>query len=733
MLMKKFLLFIAVIVVVIVGGVTALVTLVNPNQFKPLIVEQVKQHTGLDLKIDGDIHWQFFPSIGFELGKTALSNPSGFSQPTMFKVNQVGVSVSVLPLFSHQLQIGNVTLDGAEVNVETLKDGRRNIDALLKPKAVPLENPQTKASVKPSTEEKAASNNAELTSDSQTTAPVKWKINLAGVTISDAKLVINDRKAGTETKLDNVAANLTGLMPNEWATARFSAEGQSNQQVFAVKGGLKLRLSGDMSQYALKDIDVTANLKAPDMDLKTVKLALSTFEFDKENTFTYSLLGQASGTNFDLQGGGILSVDHQVSRVAISGFNLTGKLSGAALPSSPMKLNLKTDVSFNLSDQQLALTLEKLQANDMVFSGNANVTLAKILKVRFKLHSPEVNLDKFLASKAAQANASAGGKSVGSAGTAAETSKPLASADNSVPAAVIKEPDLSALKTVDVKGSVSIDKFQANNAKMQNVLAKISVNRGVAKLDAFSANLYSGSIAASAMLDGRQTPARYSSKGKITGVHVQPLLKDVANNNMLEGTGNIDFDIHGKGLTPTAIKRNLAGPVVIKFSDGAFNGINVAQLIRVNYAKLKGQPVDQAETAQKTDFSALTATIKLAKGVATTDDFTMQSPLLRIHGQGWANYINETTDFTVRTSIVGSLKGQGGKTINDLKDVTIPVKITGSWYAPKYKVVLDDVMKQKAKKELNRGLDKLNKKLGDKISDEKTQKAVDKLLNRFLN
>ncbi len=67
--MKKLALVLAIPIVAIIAVVLALVLLVNPNQFKPLIVEQAKQQTGLDLVIEGDIDWQFFPSVGFTLGK----------------------------------------------------------------------------------------------------------------------------------------------------------------------------------------------------------------------------------------------------------------------------------------------------------------------------------------------------------------------------------------------------------------------------------------------------------------------------------------------------------------------------------------------------------------------------------------------------------------------------------------------------------------------------------------
>jgi AsmA protein len=86
-------------------------------------------------------------------------------------------------------------------------------------------------------------------------------------------------------------------------------------------------------------------------------------------------------------------------------------------------------------------------------------------------------------------------------------------------------------------------------------------------------------------------------------------------------------------------------------------------------------------------------------------------------------------DFTISTSIVGSLEGQGGKDISELRDVTIPVNISGKWSKPKYKLVFDDVLKQKAEKEIDRGVEKLT----DKIKDEKTKEAVNSLIKGLFN
>ncbi|CAH1609207.1 AsmA protein [Vibrio jasicida] len=695
--MKKLLLIIAIPVVAILAVVLALIIFVNPNQFKPLIVEQAQKQTGLELVIEGDISWQFFPSIGFELGRTELRNPQGFSQPNLFKVDAVGVDVSVTPLLSKQLEIGNVTLDGAEFYLETLKDGSRNIDALTKAQTQQAEQTTNTTPKQESATQGSGSD---------------WTINLAGVSISNGYVEIQDKQADSHIKLSDISLNLSQFAFDNWTTADFGVKGEMNEQKFTAQGKADFKLAKGLANYALKDINFDATYADATNKIDSATIGLDTFEFDKANNLSYALKGEAGGMKLDMKGGGELNVDKAISKVQLNKLTLNSTFEGDTLPQSPMKVDMASDLSFDLTKSHLSFVLEKLTANAIALDGKADVTLGDIPKVRFAVHSPNIDLDEFL----------------GLNNQAPAGDEP-ASGDSKAPAGPEVEPDLSALKTLDVKGDITIDKFKAANAKMEAVKASLSINRGVFDLNSFTSKLYQGTISATAKLDARKSPATYTAKKSIKGIHVQPLLIDVANNDMLEGTGNIDVNVKGSSLTPTGIKKNLVGTIAINFTDGAVNGINVAQLIRENYARFKGQSLDGTDEVKKTDFSAMTATLKLNKGVVSTDNMKAQSPLLRVRGKGKANYLNETVDFTISTSVVGSLEGQGGKNIDELKDITIPINVSGKWAEPKFKLVFDDVLKQKAQKEIDRGVEKLT----DKIKDEKTKEAVDGLLKGLFN
>lgn len=70
-----------------------------------------------------------------------------------------------MPLLDKQLKIGNIRLDGAEFHLETLKDGRSNLDALTQAQSKPASAPATTDSApasQPSSSEPAAAWSIEL-------------------------------------------------------------------------------------------------------------------------------------------------------------------------------------------------------------------------------------------------------------------------------------------------------------------------------------------------------------------------------------------------------------------------------------------------------------------------------------------------------------------------------------------------------------------------------------------
>lgn len=719
--MKKVLLFLSAPIAAVLIAILALVVFVNPNQFKPLIIEQAKAQTGFDLTIDGDISWSFFPHLGFSIGKTQVLNPAtGFKQAQVVKFDEAALDISVLPLLEKRLNIGNVTLNGADIFIQKLKNGRSNLDIVKQSAEDNASQPKDEIAEKPSTE----------TANPASESP--WNVSLEGITVNNAKLVMLDQTSNSNLTLSDVNFSLSQFSFDEWSKAEFNITGKQNQQSFSAAGKTEFKLSQDLSDYQLRGTDIEAQFKDPSTDIKKAQFTLESFQFNSVSKMALSVNGTVSGMNIDINQSASIMLDKEMTQVKVQNMTVTGKVDGKTLPLNPIVIDMNSDVRFDLTKKYLDVTLKKLGVNELAFDGSAQVSLAPAIpKIVFDLHSPEINVDALLKQMEQPASS-----------TKSETTAKASTSKTSKTVSTQTEPDLSATRTLDVTGKVTIDKLTASNAKMQNVQTQFKVNRGVIDLQKFAANLYNGSVSANAKIDARKEVATYTVHKEVKGVQVQPLLKDVADMDFVSGTGNISADLKGKSLIVDKAKQNLAGVVKINFADGSFYGVNVAHEIRSVQAIFKGQKAEK-DTVKKTDFSAVTATMNLSKGVMTTNDLSAQSPLLRILGKGQANYVNETVDFLVKTSLVGTLKGQGGKNTEELKDITLPISIKGTWAEPKIRPdlnsALDDQTKQKAKaeierakekaqKEVDRGLDKL---LGDKDSEKKddVKKAAGDLLN----
>lgn len=710
--MKKLALLVSIPFIAVIAAFLVLVLLVNPNEFKPLIKDKIQAQTGRQLTINGDIEWRFFPSIGFSIGEVALSNPDGFATPDLVKFNNAVLDLNVRPLFQHEINIGLVTLDGASFTLHTLKNGLSNLDNIGLEKV---------------TDDTAEATSIEATVETVSTENTKpsaqlndWKVTLEGIALTNAEVLIQDDKAGTKMYFSDMNLSLSQFSPGEWAKLSFNLKGDLGQQKVALDGKTDLNIAATLDAASLKQTEFTASYSDASNKFKDIRFSIDQFSFDEWANISLKATGKANALQVSSNSTFALYVPKALDVVQVKDFSSTNNVKGQGIPNEDVTAVIGFNSSFDLNKSYLKIEKLALSAVDTDFNGKMSVLLNDIPKVRFELQSPNIDVDVLLATLPQSETV-----------TVKKTEKDSKKVANVTTKEV--EPDLSALKSLDVAGSIVIDKFKASNAKMHNVTSVFSVNRGVLKLTKFHSDLYDGAIDMTATLDARNTTPMYTFKQSIKGVQVAPLLTDVMGESLVEGTGNIALNISGKSLKPSALKQNIKGKASVNFADGAVNGVNIPLLIRTTYAKIKGEKVQGSEEAEKTDFSALTADFYLSKGNATTKNIKMVSPLLRIHGEGSADYVDETANMLIKSSIVSSLKGQGGKDIDDLKDVTIPIRITGPWAKPKYKLEFDDVMQQKAKKEIDRGIEKLEEKYGNKIKDEKVKEAANKLLKGLFN
>src|SRR5210317_792855 len=91
---------ILVVTVVAVAILAAIVFVLvfEPNDYKDKISEGVKDTTGRELVIEGDLKLSLFPWLAIELGRTQLGNAQGFDDTPFASFDSARLSVRVMPL-----------------------------------------------------------------------------------------------------------------------------------------------------------------------------------------------------------------------------------------------------------------------------------------------------------------------------------------------------------------------------------------------------------------------------------------------------------------------------------------------------------------------------------------------------------------------------------------------------------------------------------------------------------
>jgi AsmA protein len=302
--------------------------------------------------------------------------------------------------------------------------------------------------------------------------------------------------------------------------------------------------------------------------------------------------------------------------------------------------------------------------------------------------------------------------------------KPAAKGAPAKPGAQQETPvDLSALKGLNANGKLHVGALQVRGLKLADVRADVKAANGRADIAPHSANLYEGRVAGALSLqaDGN----RIALKEDLSGIAIGPLLRDVAQKDMLEGKGTIALDVNAAGPTVEAMKRALAGSARVQLKDGAYKGFNLAEALRKAKAALGGSREEKAAAGEtkQTDFSEMSASFAIKNGVAHNEDLEVKAPLFRIGGRGDIDIGNSRLDYTTKATVVGTSKGQGGAELEQLSGLTVPVKLSGPFddikYDVQYGAVASDLAKSKAgekvKENLEKNRDKIEERLGDKL------------------
>nr|WP_236851498.1 outer membrane assembly protein AsmA [Candidatus Sodalis pierantonius] len=133
--MRRLLTTLFILLVVVVAGLTAMVALINPNDFRSYMITQVERRSGYHLALEGDLRWHAWPQLSILAGRMKLTAP-GAKLPLVSAEN-MRLDVALWPLLSHQLSVKQVMLKGAVITLTPDSAARRPENAPIAPAGTP--------------------------------------------------------------------------------------------------------------------------------------------------------------------------------------------------------------------------------------------------------------------------------------------------------------------------------------------------------------------------------------------------------------------------------------------------------------------------------------------------------------------------------------------------------------------------------------------------------------------
>ena len=243
--------------------------------------------------------------------------------------------------------------------------------------------------------------------------------------------------------------------------------------------------------------------------------------------------------------------------------------------------------------------------------------------------------------------------------------------------------DVSALGVMDAAVALSADSVDLGVAKLGTTRTLLTIDRARVVFDLREISAYQGNIAGQFVVNGR---GGLSVGGdlRLAGLAMQPLLRDLGGYERLIGTGDLTLKFLGVGNSMDAIMKSLSGSGTVRLGKGELLGLDIAGMLRTLDANYVGP-------GQKTIFEAITASFAIDKGVLANDDLSFKAPYVTATGAGTVGLGARTLNYRLRPTALAAVDGTGG--------VMVPLLVTGTWAAPKFRLDLESLAKERLEEE----------------------------------
>lgn len=683
----------------------------NPNDYKDEIITLVKDKTGRDLTIKGDISLSLFPWIGIDLGAIEISNAKGFGKQAFAQMEHFQVRAKLWPLIKQQLEADIIVIDGLKLNLAKNKNGINNWDDLTQtPKQAKANKTQTKSTAKPSTK----------TNQSNNTKGALAAIALNGLKIKNAQFNWHDKQLKQKVTIKDIQLNIGALKPVTKIPLNLQFQLEEKSLDAEIKFESELLFSADYKQFSFYDTQLGTDLKlasikkhlSPQLNSALIQLDLKkqTFEAKELNLSEGALKLQTKTSVTHL-----FSTPYITSQLVISPFNLRAYIETYSIKLPAMedtktltKLNAQLNLKGSLSN--INVTNIELSLDDTNIVGNAKIKPNKGTSV-VNLVVDKINIDRYLA-KPTPRKASAKPKSSLKANTTQDEAVLI---------------PVALLSKVDLDTSFKIKKIQIKQTHWSNFNFVTHSKNGNIQIKPLSMQGYDATIKSNFNIKVKKDNALLSGNLNIKSLKIGKLLNDYIGKDKLRGRTTIAASINTSGLKLSQLKQNLNGTLNFNLQDGTLKGFDLDHQLKVLDAKIKAKTIPETPNPQETKIAKLHASAIIKKGVLINKDLSAVTPLSRVKGQGTVDIAKEKLNYTATIKFASAAELKADTPFSKIKSFPLDIRITGSFDEPSIKPDFQKVLNNLVKKELK----KHEKKIKDKVTND-LKKALEKNLGKDL-
>ncbi len=681
-----------------VASATFLFIATPTDLIRDRVVQEVRQRTGRDLSVAGGSSLSVLNGLGVRLHDVSLSSPPEMAGEPMARVAEIDVRIPFWSLIRGELLVERLVLKRPALNLRVDADGRRSWT---------FDRPNRKAGT-----QRGAGGGAK---GSDLAADLR-KLPVANVLIEDGTVTYVNEKREIEEEISSLDLEI-GV--------------SSLDSRLEATGDLTLRDQQLEFRGSLNSISTLLDGSPSELALHLIGQPL---EANYEGTIALSPATRLAGT---------LTVQSGSLQALASWFDAS-VLEGAE--DGPVALSGKLETT----PASVSLTEADAQIGSTTIKGLAVLETRSGIRPRLSadLQVSQLDLGYWItptgkpASDAGDGRATTGDqgepRSIDDLLRGTQTDKPQVRGFiarhgwSDVPF------ELNKLDIVDADVKLLIDRLiyrdvEAGVTRITATLADRSIDVSIDEMQ-----LYGGAGRGTVRLDTSGSAAALKAELQVENVSTFDLLRDAAEFDWVDGKGEITLTITGDGRTEREIVETLDGKAEFAFRDGALVGVDIPGIIdSLQQGRI---PRLERNAADRTRFSALTASFSIQDGIATNRDLQLDSELVDVTGSGTADLPHRTLDYTIRPMLV-TTRRSGDESPAGLE---VPIRITGSWDHPTYAADLDAVLKNpgdvvEAVKEIGKQLkgknleEALDSLLGgdDGDSDRKKPKARD-LLRQFL-